>query len=66
MAALLARMEAGSRSRDSARFGSILRSFEREHERAAAAGAQVEVVDLTRSQVRGFGSLLPRKKVTAS
>lgn len=72
VAVLLAGMEAGSRSREAARFRSVLRSFEREHERAgsksrpAGGGSpDVEIVDLTRSQVRGFGSLLPRRRLPA-
>ncbi len=74
VAALLADLEAGSRSRDAERFRSVLRSFEREHEQArrgpgrvhgAGSAAEIEVVDLTRGQVRGFGSLLPRRRLPA-
>jgi len=52
VAALLARMESGSRARDAVKFRRTLKSFEREHERLAETSAEpvgtIEVVDLTR------------------
>jgi flagellar biogenesis protein FliO len=70
VAALLARMEAGARSRDARRFASILRGFEREHERGAARmtmppraeGDAVEIVDLTRGQGRGLAALFRSRR----
>jgi flagellar biogenesis protein FliO len=69
VAALLGRMEAGAQPRGATRFSQALRDFERDHDRvggrAFAPGipddAEIEVVDLTRSQVRGLGGLLGRK-----
>jgi flagellar biogenesis protein FliO len=61
VAAVLARVEAGSRQKDQARFGRILRRFESDHDRQAArapgaspAGGvppfETEIVDLTRGR----------------
>ncbi|MHC5112904.1 MAG: flagellar biosynthetic protein FliO [Planctomycetota bacterium] len=55
VAALLARMESGSRTRDALKFRNTLRSFEREHERLASTGG-IEVVDLTRPERRRVAS----------
>lgn len=71
VAGLLARMEAGSRSREAERFRSVLRSIEREHEQGGGAepspyatggGSGVEVVDLTRAHGRGFASLFGKRR----
>jgi flagellar biogenesis protein FliO len=76
VASLLARMEAGSRMKESARFRAALNRFDAEHEAVApvaetpvkragrsagAAGLETEVIDLTRSQVRGFAGLIGRR-----
>ncbi len=75
VASLLARLEAGSRPRDSLRFQSTLKSFEREHERLGKRGAAhagvtsegdgVEVVDLTKTQMKGLSSLLGGRRASA-
>jgi len=65
VAALLARMESGSRSSDAARFRSVLRSFEGEHDRIAGSADAVEIVDLTKTQSRGLASLLGRRRLSA-
>lgn len=66
VAALLARIEAGSSGRDSLRFRSILNQFKHEHDMAQQANAPRsaaelsrdggEIVDLTRAPGRGFFS----------
>ncbi len=75
VAALLARMESGSRSREAAKFRSQLTAFEGEHERIALDGDPAktqavgrngtEIVDLTRTQVRGLGALLGKRRINA-
>lgn len=72
VAALLARMEAGSSERNAAKFRAALEEFQAEHDRLLGrprrrhnplADVETEVVDLTRSQGRGLGSLLGRRAV---
>lgn len=67
VAALLARMEAGARSREAVRFKAALRTFQDEHERLASSRfspgdesgiARAEIVDLTRGRTTGLGALL--------
>jgi flagellar biogenesis protein FliO len=73
VAALLGRMESGSRAKDADRFASALKAFESEHARLTGDGSvmpfpgadQVEVVDLTKSQMKGLGSLLGRRRMSA-
>lgn len=68
---LLARMEAGSRSRESARFRDALQAFESEHEEGAQTrlrssmhgSSDIEVVDLTRSQLARFGNVFGRRRL---
>lgn len=70
VAALLARMEAGSSERNAAKFRAALEEFQAEHDRLLGrprrrhnplADVETEVVDLTRSQGRGLGGLLGRR-----
>jgi flagellar biogenesis protein FliO len=72
VAALLARMEAGSRGKSAHRFNDVLRGYESEHHQpeihvqrprslATAPSPATEIVDLTRTQLRGLGGLLGRK-----
>jgi flagellar biogenesis protein FliO len=67
VAAMLARIEAGSRGRDAARFEKMLEDFNQEHRRRAVTSrgdtpdmrraiAQAQVVDLTRRPGSGNGS----------
>jgi len=69
VAALLARMEAGARSREAIRFKNALRTFQDEHERLAdrhlpagdGSGIEgAELVDLTRRRPFGLGALFGR------
>ena len=74
VAALLARMEAGSSGRSAEKFKQVLRGFESDHDlmpeiRTVRTAARLEpsmskageIIDLTRSQMRGLGGLLGRK-----
>jgi flagellar biogenesis protein FliO len=73
VAGLIARMEAGSRSREASRFRATLQAFESEHEDIADmrlpgsrhSHEDIEVVDLTRSQVGRLGSVLGRRRLRA-
>jgi flagellar biogenesis protein FliO len=74
VAALLARMEAGARSREALRFKSALRTFQDEHDRLAPPHSpaphgrdieRAEIVDLTRGRSRGLGALLGRGRASA-
>jgi flagellar biogenesis protein FliO len=74
VAALLARMEAGARSREAARFKAALRTFQDEHERLAthrfppgeeSGPERAEIVDLTRGRAGGLGALLRRWRAPA-
>ena len=74
VAALLARMEAGARSREAVRFKAALRTFQDEHERLASSRfssgdesgiERAELVDLTRGRTTGLGALLRRGRTRA-
>jgi flagellar biogenesis protein FliO len=76
VAALLGRMEAGSRPREAQKFRSLLSTFERQHEQAApdkrprefrpisGGDDHVEIVDLTRRRPGGFTNLLSKRRVS--
>jgi flagellar biogenesis protein FliO len=76
VASLLARMEAGSRSKDAQRFRSLLTGFERQHEHAvrekrphefrpiSGGDDHVEIVDLTRRRSAGFANPLGKRRAS--
>jgi flagellar biogenesis protein FliO len=76
VAALLGRLEAGSRPREAQKFRSMLGAFERQHEQAApdkrprefrpitGGDDHVEIVDLTRRRPGGYANLLGKRRVS--
>lgn len=66
VAALLGRIESGSRKRPAEAFRGLLRRYESEHDAATDAApphrGSGEIVDLTRSQGSGLGRLVPRRR----
>ncbi len=71
VAALLARLEAGANDKSQHKFRAALERFEDEHESASAvqsragaavAAAQTEIIDLTRTPMRGVGGVVRARR----